>query len=264
MLANLGSFQFMIINNTAVNIFVWKSLSFFLAIIVFKFSHFQISDYGVKGGHLWSNRVNPNQVSLTLNSPIFNPNKEKWEWGSSGDMAGMWRLLPPPQSPYLPHPPNMHGFYYYYYYYYFWPCHIAWGILVPWPGVEPTPSAVEAWSLNHWNSKEVPHAWFLLLAVNKTLWVQPCHFWHVVTEGEENWKTPQQSWGAKVLGISCLDHEGETPCATSGKASQPWSTSYVFQDGQGSRWQSRGWHTPRAGAAGCGLAIKVHGQEPRR
>lgn len=53
MLANLGSFQFTIINNTAVNIFVWKSLSFFfLAIIVFKFSHFQISDYGVKGGHL--------------------------------------------------------------------------------------------------------------------------------------------------------------------------------------------------------------------
>ena len=35
----------------------------------------------------------------------------------------------------------------------------ACGILVPWPGIEPTPPAVEVQSLNHWTTKEV---WWLL------------------------------------------------------------------------------------------------------
>ena len=30
-------------------------------------------------------------------------------------------------------------------------------ILVPRAGIEPTPPAVEAWSLNHWTAREVPH-----------------------------------------------------------------------------------------------------------
>ena len=29
------------------------------------------------------------------------------------------------------------------------------GILVPWPGIEPTPPAVEAWIFNHWTTSEV-------------------------------------------------------------------------------------------------------------
>ena len=33
--------------------------------------------------------------------------------------------------------------------------HAAYGILVPRPGIEPTPPAVEAWNLNHWTAKEV-------------------------------------------------------------------------------------------------------------
>ena len=32
----------------------------------------------------------------------------------------------------------------------------AYGILLPWPGREPVPSALEGWSLNHWTAKEVP------------------------------------------------------------------------------------------------------------
>ena len=31
------------------------------------------------------------------------------------------------------------------------------GILVPQPGTEPPPPALEAWSLNHWTTREVPH-----------------------------------------------------------------------------------------------------------
>ena len=37
---------------------------------------------------------------------------------------------------------------------FFWP---ACGILVPRPGIEPTPTSLEAWSLNHWTTREVPH-----------------------------------------------------------------------------------------------------------
>jgi len=34
------------------------------------------------------------------------------------------------------------------------------GILVPQPGIEPMPSAVEAWMLNHWTTRVVPKAFF--------------------------------------------------------------------------------------------------------
>ena len=35
-------------------------------------------------------------------------------------------------------------------------CHPACGILVPQPEIGPVPLAVEAWSLNHWTTREVP------------------------------------------------------------------------------------------------------------
>ena len=37
----------------------------------------------------------------------------------------------------------------------FWPNQTACGVLVPQLGTEPMPSAVEAWSLNHWANREV-------------------------------------------------------------------------------------------------------------
>ena len=33
----------------------------------------------------------------------------------------------------------------------------ACGILVPQPGITPAPAAMEAWSLNHWTTREVPN-----------------------------------------------------------------------------------------------------------
>ena len=33
---------------------------------------------------------------------------------------------------------------------------MAFGILVPQPGIEPAPPTMEAWSLNHWTTREVP------------------------------------------------------------------------------------------------------------
>ena len=38
----------------------------------------------------------------------------------------------------------------------FFPHHAARGILVLRPGIEPTPPALEAQSLNHWAAREVP------------------------------------------------------------------------------------------------------------
>ena len=38
----------------------------------------------------------------------------------------------------------------------------ACGILAPGPGIEPSPPAVEAQSLNHWTAREVPGAYFFM------------------------------------------------------------------------------------------------------
>ena len=40
---------------------------------------------------------------------------------------------------------------------------VACGVLVPQPGIEPVPPALEAWSLSHWTSGEIPH--FKLLSL---------------------------------------------------------------------------------------------------
>ena len=41
-----------------------------------------------------------------------------------------------------------------------WPCHGAYGILVPRPRIEPVTSSVKAWSPNHWTSREFPKYYF--------------------------------------------------------------------------------------------------------
>ena len=42
------------------------------------------------------------------------------------------------------------------FFFFFWPHCAACRILVPQPGIEPTPPAVEAQKLNHWTAREVP------------------------------------------------------------------------------------------------------------
>ena len=49
---------------------------------------------------------------------------------------------------------------------FFWPCHVAWGILVPWSGTEPRPSTVRAWSPDDWTA-------------GKTSWATR-EAWHIV------------------------------------------------------------------------------------
>ena len=38
----------------------------------------------------------------------------------------------------------------------FWSHHVAYEILVLQPRMEPTPPALEAWSLNQWTTREIP------------------------------------------------------------------------------------------------------------
>ena len=50
---------------------------------------------------------------------------------------------------------------FYYLFIYFWPLQEASRmLLVPWPGIEPTPPTGEAWSLNHWTTREVHLIYF--------------------------------------------------------------------------------------------------------
>ena len=41
-------------------------------------------------------------------------------------------------------------------FFFFWLHRVACGILVPGPGIEPAPPALEAQSLHHWTAREVP------------------------------------------------------------------------------------------------------------
>ena len=47
----------------------------------------------------------------------------------------------------------------------FWLCHTACGILVPCPGIEPMLPELEAWSLNHWTTREVPSSYILYIVL---------------------------------------------------------------------------------------------------
>ena len=39
---------------------------------------------------------------------------------------------------------------------FFCPYFVAYGILIPWPGIESKPPAKGAWSFNYWTAREVP------------------------------------------------------------------------------------------------------------
>ena len=52
------------------------------------------------------------------------------------------------------------------------PCCVACRILVPQPQIEPKPPTVEAWSLNHWATREVPKS----LGLNAYEGSKRCHF----------------------------------------------------------------------------------------
>ena len=61
------------------------------------------------------------------------------------------------------------SFFFLIYFFIFRLCHVPCGILVPRPGFEPGPPAVEAWSLNHWTTRGVPKSFIILGLTFKSL-----------------------------------------------------------------------------------------------
>ena len=59
----------------------------------------------------------------------------------------------------------VHKFFNFLFHFIFW--HTACGILVPRPGIEPAPPALEAWSLNHWTSREALKAYINKISVEQ-------------------------------------------------------------------------------------------------
>ena len=83
-----------------------------------------------------------------------------------------WDLRPPAALPNIHHCYRLHLFYFIfkkYLFIYLAVPGLSCGMrdLVPWPGIEPGPPALGAWSLNHWTIKEVPdffifkHIWWV-------------------------------------------------------------------------------------------------------
>ena len=70
-------------------------------------------------------------------------------------------------------------------------CHLACGILVPRPGIEPGPSAVKTWSPNHWTTREFP----LFLSFTLSFSISFLFLSHVKIQGDaykpENDLSPQ-------------------------------------------------------------------------
>ena len=60
----------------------------------------------------------------------------------------------------------------------FWPCSLTWGILVPWPEMEPEYPALGAWSLHHWTTGKVlchftEGTWPSEVWIRRRSWNQP-------------------------------------------------------------------------------------------
>ena len=66
---------------------------------------------------------------------------------------------------------------------FFWPCHMAFRILVPQPGIEPGSPAGEAWSPNHWTPREFPVIFISYVSCNDLN--SSCH-WGLLSLGK--WK----------------------------------------------------------------------------
>ena len=81
----------------------------------------------------------------------------------------------------------------------FWPCHEACRVLVPQPGIEPMPPAVEAWSLNHWTAREVWGPGFLRSLIHhRPILLLKCNKNELPEQGNAAWMQRQCQTAVKV------------------------------------------------------------------
>ena len=76
----------------------------------------------------------------------------------------------------------------------FWLCHKAYGILVPWPEIEPTPPALEAQSLNHWTARKSLLIFLIPDSCTTTFFKKFSYLTHVPPLSSKKFFSPFQEW----------------------------------------------------------------------
>ena len=101
--------------------------------------------------HVWLSRERKRKRKKPIShTEKQKPHFEETEQASEPE-SGMARMLELSDQEFLKSMINMLRVFFF-----FLPYCVAYGILVPWPGIKPVPPAVEAQSLNHWIAREVP------------------------------------------------------------------------------------------------------------
>ena len=94
------------------------------------------------------------------------------------------------------------------------PCHRAFRILVPGPGIKPWLPAVEPWSPNHWTAREVPRSYSYAQADHTSLFAKPQYRFHkgfteevsfdLGLKGEAGFFQVNTGQGTAVKGMKCV------------------------------------------------------------
>ena len=84
---------------------------------------------------------------------------------------------------------------------------LACRIFVPWPGIEPKPSAVKAQCPNRWTTREFPQQWFFVIN-------QKCTGHHPTPKNDRTWITNSPRVRKNVLCLAFLSFLFQTPFAS--------------------------------------------------
>ena len=90
----------------------------------------------------------------------------------------------------------------FYIYIYIWPFCAAYRILASWLGIEPMPPALEAWSLNHWTTREVPRPSYQCILIYQ--YILYINIWSPDAKSRLIEKDPEtgKDWGQKEKGVA--------------------------------------------------------------
>ena len=119
--------------------------------------------------------------------------------------------------------------------FFFNPCCMTYGILVPPPGIELVPPALEAWSLNHSTSRQVFLGRFILQQ-HSFFFFFPLPRYEVAprSDSEESGSEEEEEVRVRFLAIQALGLCGVTSTTVDAKfLFHPGQTSSGVRDGQG-------------------------------
>ena len=119
------------------------------------------------------------------------------------------------------------------FYLFIWPLHAACGLLVPWPGIEPKPPAVEARSLNHWAPREFSRRSHFFLPLAVLIRVKDAMAPHSSTPA---WRIPwtEEPGRLQSLGLLRVGHDWATSLSlfTFMHWRRKWQPTSVFLPGE--------------------------------